>query len=63
MDFASNISAEEGKDYNFDIYRSPMVNNEFHQLCPFVSKDGKFLFFTSNQDIYWVDAKIIASYK
>lgn len=39
------------------------INNEFHQLCPFVSKDGKYLFFTSNQDIYWVDAKIIEGYK
>lgn len=39
------------------------INNEHHQLCPFVSKDGKFLFFTSNKDIYWVDAEIIGRYK
>lgn len=35
------------------------INDEHHQLCPFVSKDGKYLFFTSNQDIYWVDAAIL----
>lgn len=39
------------------------INNEFHQLCPFVSKDGKYLFFTSNKDIYWVDASIIDRYR
>ncbi|ELR68411.1 hypothetical protein C900_00443 [Fulvivirga imtechensis AK7] len=38
------------------------INNEFHQLCPFVSQDGK-LFFTSNQDIYWMDAGVIDHYR
>lgn len=38
------------------------INNEFHQLCPFVSKDGKYLFYTSNQEIYWVDAKVLENY-
>ncbi|MEM1319594.1 MAG: hypothetical protein AAGG75_05020 [Bacteroidota bacterium] len=35
------------------------INSEKHELCPFVSKDGKYFFYTSNQDIYWVDAQII----
>lgn len=39
------------------------INTENHELCPFVSKDGKFLFYTSNQDIYWVSAKIIDEIK
>ncbi len=39
------------------------INDEFHQLCPFVSRDGKYLFFTSNQDIHWVSAGIIDSYR
>jgi len=38
-----------------------LINSENHELCPFVSKDGKYFFYTSNQDIYWVDAKIIES--
>ena len=37
----------------------PAINTENHELCPFVSKDGKYLFFTSNQDIYWVSSEII----
>ncbi len=39
------------------------INTENHELCPFVSKDGKYFFYTSNQDIYWVDAKIIDELK
>ncbi|EZH74301.1 hypothetical protein ATO12_15660 [Aquimarina atlantica] len=35
------------------------INTKNHELCPFVSKDGKYLFYTSNQDIYWVSSKII----
>lgn len=128
--FASNKNAEEGKNYNFDIYKSaqkgnefmipvkldsnintqryeadvfispnedyiifcairkdglgqgdlyisfknedgwtqsinmgPKINNEHHQLCPFVTADGKYFFYTSNEDIYWVDAQIIESYR
>lgn len=41
----------------------PTINNEKHQLCPFVSRDGKYFFFTSDQDIYWIDAAIINSLK
>jgi len=35
------------------------INSEHHELCPFVSQDGKYLFYTSNKDIYWVSADII----
>ncbi|MEL7121025.1 MAG: serine hydrolase [Bacteroidota bacterium] len=41
----------------------PKINTNGHELCPFVSKDGKYLFYTSNEDIYWVDAKIIQDIK
>ena len=37
----------------------PSVNTEGHELCPFVTADGRFFFFTSNEDIYWVDASIL----
>ena len=36
-----------------------LVNTEYHELCPFVTADGKYLFYTSNQDIYWVGAEVI----
>lgn len=41
----------------------PKINNKKHQLCPFVSRDGKYFFFTSDQDIYWIDASIINTLK
>lgn len=40
-----------------------LINNEYHQLCPFVTKDGLYLFFTSNQDIYWVSTEIIEHFR
>ena len=39
------------------------INTEKHELCPFVSMDGKYLFYTSDQDIYWVNSKIIDELK
>ncbi|MDW3652784.1 MAG: amidohydrolase family protein [Bacteroidia bacterium] len=39
------------------------INTELHELCPIISPDGKYLFFTSNQDIYWVSTEILKSYK
>ncbi len=39
------------------------VNTEHHELCPFVTEDGKYLFFTSQQDIYWVSTAIIDALK
>ena len=34
------------------------INTEGHELCPFVTRDGKFFFYTSNQDIYWVSTSV-----
>lgn len=39
------------------------INTETHELCPFISGDGKYIFFTSNQDIYWVSSEIIEQYR
>ncbi len=39
------------------------INSQNHELCPFVSSDKKYLFYTSNQDIYWVSTKIIDELK
>ena len=35
------------------------VNTEGHELCPFVTADGRFLLYTSNEDIYWVSAEVV----
>jgi Tol biopolymer transport system component len=43
------------------------VNSNAGEICPSLSLDGKYLFFTSRRrgkaDIYWVDAKIIDTFK
>lgn len=39
------------------------INTENHELCPFVTHDGKYFFYTSRQDIYWVSAEIIERLK
>lgn len=41
----------------------PLINTLGHELCPFVTKDGKYFFFTSNEDIFWVDATVLAAYR
>ncbi len=37
----------------------PPINTPGHQLCPFVTADGEYSLFTSDQDIYWVKAAVI----
>ncbi len=37
------------------------VNSPGENICASYSPDGKYLFFTANRDIYWVDAKILES--
>ena len=43
------------------------VNSESGEICPSVSLDGKFFFFTGrrrgNADIYWMTADIIEELK
>ena len=39
------------------------INTKNHELCPFVTDDGRFLFYTSNEDIFWVSTDIIKSLK
>ncbi|MEM8968259.1 MAG: hypothetical protein AAGE93_17705 [Bacteroidota bacterium] len=35
------------------------INTKNYEFCPFVTKDGKYFFYSSDRDIYWVSAKII----
>lgn len=37
------------------------VNTEAYEFCPFVTSDGKYLFFSRGGDIYWVDAGFLTS--
>ncbi len=33
------------------------INTSAHELCPWVTGDGKYFLYTSNQDIYWVSTE------
>lgn len=35
------------------------INSRGPDYCPFVTKDGKYLFYTSYNDIYWVSTKVL----
>lgn len=39
------------------------INTRHHELCPYVSADGKYFFYTSDEDIYWVSTKIFKKLK
>lgn len=39
------------------------INTESQDYCPFVTRDGRYLFFSTKRDIYWVDASIIDTYR
>lgn len=41
----------------------PGINTEVQDYCPFVTRDGRYLFYSRNRDIYWVDASILDSYR
>ncbi|MDC6355147.1 MULTISPECIES: PD40 domain-containing protein [Robiginitalea] len=34
------------------------INTPGHELCPFVTADGNYFFFTRDGDIYWADSQI-----
>jgi len=39
------------------------VNTEGHELCPFVTSDGKYLFYTSKQDIVWISTDVFEQFR
>ncbi|MFC1564735.1 TolB family protein [candidate division KSB1 bacterium] len=65
-DLYVSFSKEDGS-WTELINMGPDVNSSEYEFRPYVTPDGKYLFFTSNRDgsgnIYWVDAKIIERLK
>lgn len=45
------------------IHMGNHLSNETNNICPSLSHDGKVLFFTSQNDIYWVSAEVIESFR
>ena len=54
---------EEDGSWSPSVNMGNRVNTAGHELCPFVTADGKYLFFTSRQDIYWISTDVIADLK
>lgn len=50
--------AFRGDDGTFEEAKrlGPPINTEGHELCPFVSRDGRTFYYTSREDIYRIDA-------
>lgn len=61
-DLYISFKNEDG-EWSESINMGSPINTEDHELCPFVTKDRKYLFYTSNQDIYWIRAEIINKLK
>lgn len=58
---------DENNEWTQAINMGPKVNSASGEICPSVTPDGKYLFFTSRRrgmaDIFWIDASIIDSLK
>ena len=39
------------------------INSTDNQYCPYISPDGKYMFYTKQADIWWVDSKVVTSLK
>ncbi len=62
------ISFKDKKgNWTKSVNMGPKVNSKDDEICPSVSIDGKYMFFTSRRrglaDIFWIDAKIIEDLK
>ena len=45
------------------IHMGNILNNETNNICASLSLDGKYIFSTSNNDIYWVSTAVIEKLK
>lgn len=54
---------EDDGNWSPSVNMGATVNTEGHELCPFVTADRKYLFYTSQQDIYWISTDIIETLK
>ncbi len=57
ISFKKNGSWTEAKNMG------PKVNGPRFDYCPFVTSDGKYLFYTRAEEIRWIDAQIIDTLK
>jgi len=51
--------AKPGGGWTPSVSLGDKVNKKGGELCPFVTRDGRFLFYSRGGQIYWVDARIL----
>ncbi len=39
------------------------LNSPGQNICPSLSPDGRYFFFTAHDDIYWVSAEVLQKYR
>lgn len=54
---------QEDGTWGKDVNMGPEINTSGIDYCPMVTPDGKYFFFTRGDDIMWVDAKILDTYR
>jgi len=60
------ICFKEDKEWSDPVNLGPEINTAFYDAIPYITPDGKYLFFcrgTDQVDIFWVDTKIIEKLK
>ena len=60
-DLYVSFKNEDGQWSDAVIMGEP-ISSANHEICPFVTRDGKYFFYTRNQDIYWVSADLIHNF-
>lgn len=53
---------EDGK-WSTLVNMGPTINSSTTDYCPMVTPDGKYLFYTRNDDIYWVSLDVIWQFR
>ena len=61
-DLYISFKREDGT-WGKDINMGPEINTPEIDYCPMVTPDGKYFFFTRGDDVMWVDAKILDTYR
>ncbi len=57
-DLYVSFKTDDGS-WSQSVNMGPDINTVNHELCPFVTADGNYLLYTSNEDIYWVSIDVI----
>lgn len=58
-DLYISFKLEDGS-WTRSINMGDRINTTGHELCPFVTADGKYFLYTSNQDIYWISTEVFS---